>query len=63
MARKTTTPAEEDVELYSDAWRRFKRAIRMVAKKAPIHRQGGELVGADRPQNGRGRPRKNGTVS
>jgi hypothetical protein len=53
MARKktpkTTTPAEEGIELHPDAWKRFERTVDRVVKAPPVHRTA-KTTGADLPQ-------------
>jgi hypothetical protein len=48
---KPTTPEEEGIELYPDAWERFERTIDKVveAKVPPVHRTG-KPFGGDRPR-------------
>ncbi len=38
MKTKTPVLRLEDIELHPDAWERFERAARVVAKHAPMHR-------------------------
>jgi hypothetical protein len=58
MKKRTTTPAQEGIELEPDSWARFERVALQVASKAPIHRRKGKLVGADRPTSGLGRSKE-----
>jgi hypothetical protein len=37
---KTTTPEEEGIELYPDAWKRFERTFHKVVRGNPVHRTG-----------------------
>ena len=38
MKKAKAVPRLEDIELHPDAWERFERAARVVAKHAPMHR-------------------------
>jgi hypothetical protein len=50
--KTTTTPAEEGIELHPDAWERFERTVKKVAKAPPAHRTG-KPTGEDRPRRKR----------
>jgi hypothetical protein len=43
---KPTTPEEEGIEFYPDAWERFERTVQKVIKAPPVHRTGRTTVGA-----------------
>jgi hypothetical protein len=36
--KRTTTPAEEGIELAPDAWERFDEFVKRIAKAGPQHR-------------------------
>jgi hypothetical protein len=37
---RPTTPEEEGIEFYPDAWERFERSVDKVIKAPPVHRTG-----------------------
>jgi hypothetical protein len=39
VAPKKSAPRGNDVELHPDAWQRFERAVGVVAKSPPQHRE------------------------
>ena len=52
---RPTTPEEEGIELYPDAWQRFERTFRKVVKAGPAHRAA-KATAEDHPEGkGRGR--------
>jgi hypothetical protein len=50
--KPTTTPEEEGIEFYPDAWERFERTVQKVIRAPPVHRTG-KTAGGDRPQRKR----------